>query len=667
MKVKISISIFLLIVLFQTGYSGEKPQVKKGVLDLRDWNFKQDGELTLDGEWEFYWQQFLGQSDFQDMKSDSINYISVPAYWNDYELNGEKLDGKGYATYRLKILLNDKNVRLAFKLYTISTAYKLYLNGTEFDFAGSLAKSKDIGKPVYYPHVLNFYSSTKEIELIFHISNFHHRKGGPWESIHFGLEKDINRKHLINVVKDFFFAGSILIMALYHLALFFLRRKNKSALIFGLFSLIVVLRILSTGECAFNLIPNFNWQLLVKIEYLSFFLAFVFFSMFIYSLFLKEFSKVVLRIIQIIVSVYSLIVFFTPAAIFSYTISSYMIFVLLVSLYMIYSIIMAVKNKRNGAITLLWGSIILFIAVINDMLYQEEYINTGNFVSLGIFIFLFFQSYLLAARFSVAFDNSEELSEKLNFQNENLENIINDRTKELQRVNEDLRLNVITKDKFFSIIAHDLRSPFNSILGFSELLLNKFEKLSIIDRKSIIESLYDSSKNAFTLLDNLLIWAQSQAKSIKYKPVKILIKDLIDENISLLDNQAKNKRITIITDYKNEIDVNADAEMINTVLRNLISNAIKFTPNSGKINISTFNTPGKLFVSIKDNGIGIAKENIDKLFRIDKNFTTEGTNREKGTGLGLILCKEFIDTHGGDIQVISNVNEGSTFIFSLNT
>ena len=103
------------------------------------------------------------------------------------------------------------------------------------------------------------------------------------------------------------------------------------------------------------------------------------------------------------------------------------------------------------------------------------------------------------------------------------------------------------------------------------------------------------------------------------------------------------------------------------LLRNLISNAIKFTPNSGKINISTFNTPGKLFVSIKDNGIGIAKENIDKLFRIDKNFTTEGTNREKGTGLGLILCKEFIDTHGGDIQVISNVNEGSTFIFSLNT
>lgn len=222
-----------------------------------------------------------------------------------------------------------------------------------------------------------------------------------------------------------------------------------------------------------------------------------------------------------------------------------------------------------------------------------------------------------------------------------------------------------TKDKFFSIIAHDLKNPFQSLLGFSEALYNQIEELSKTEIKEYTKLIYESSQNLFNLLENLLQWSKSQLKSIKLYPENIILHDSIEDTISLLKIPIQKKSIKIESHIPKDTTVFADRHVVSTVLRNLISNALKFTDQDGEIIISSITNNNKITVSVKDNGKGISKENLDKLFRIDQGYSTKGTEDESGTGLGLILCKELILQSNGDIFVESEIGKGSNFQFSL--
>jgi PAS domain S-box-containing protein len=221
-----------------------------------------------------------------------------------------------------------------------------------------------------------------------------------------------------------------------------------------------------------------------------------------------------------------------------------------------------------------------------------------------------------------------------------------------------------TKDKFFSIIAHDLKNPFNDLMGFTQLLalnIDKYDKTKIEQFTHII---HQSSKLAYNLLENLLDWSRSQTGTLKFKPEKISVGQLINENIDLLESTARNKNIEIYSEVNEKTYAFADKNMVRTIIRNLISNAIKYTDQGGHIRILS-HCNKKCEVSISDSGIGISPENIDKIFKIDESFSTLGTEREKGTGLGLILCKEFVEKNGGKLKIKSKPNEGSTFTFTL--
>ncbi len=222
-----------------------------------------------------------------------------------------------------------------------------------------------------------------------------------------------------------------------------------------------------------------------------------------------------------------------------------------------------------------------------------------------------------------------------------------------------------TKDKFFSIIAHDLKNPFNDLMGFTQLLalnIDKYDKAKIGQFASII---HHSSKLAYNLLENLLDWSRSQTGTLKFKPEKININHLIEENIELLESTASNKNIQIYSEFDTEVNAFADKNMVRTIIRNLISNAIKYTKQGGYISIRSDCSRKTCEISVSDNGIGISKQNIHKIFKIDESFSTSGTEREKGTGLGLILCKEFVEKNGGKLWVKSEQDKGSTFSFTL--
>lgn len=219
------------------------------------------------------------------------------------------------------------------------------------------------------------------------------------------------------------------------------------------------------------------------------------------------------------------------------------------------------------------------------------------------------------------------------------------------------------KDKLFSVISHDLRGPVGSVHTLLELLIQNI--FNEDEKEEFLKDAERSVKSILELLETLLHWARSQQNRIEYSPERIDMTELIQENISLLRNAAKNKSIRLTAEICEPVYAYADRDTMTTVLRNLISNAVKFTPESGEISISATSGENQVEITVKDSGIGISRENVKKLFTIDRSVVRHGTNREKGTGLGLVMCKEFVDKNRGNIRVETRVGKGSSFIVTL--
>lgn len=234
----------------------------------------------------------------------------------------------------------------------------------------------------------------------------------------------------------------------------------------------------------------------------------------------------------------------------------------------------------------------------------------------------------------------------------------------LTESNLELEKQIATKNKFFSIISHDLKNPFTVLLGFTEILLKNHTKYDEEEREKIIKAIYNTSDKTYNLLEDLLSWSRAQTNSIPVKPIKFDIKSILDDNILLVRNSAKQKEISITRVYSNEL-VFADIDMTNTIIRNLLTNAVKFTNKGGSITLTVTRSGTNVNIGFTDTGIGISQEKIKNLFQIDKTFSTKGTENESGTGLGLVLSAEFAAKNNGQIQVKSEENKGSTFTLVL--
>ena len=244
--------------------------------------------------------------------------------------------------------------------------------------------------------------------------------------------------------------------------------------------------------------------------------------------------------------------------------------------------------------------------------------------------------------------------------------------KELRLINKKLkdseknlrRLNA-TKDKFFSIIAHDLKNPFGALVGFSELLTDQYDFYDDRQKLETIKLIHKTAKNISTLLQNLLTWSRTQTNRISFNPKRVKLSELVEMTIDAVNSQAVHKDIEIRVIAKTDCFVYVDTDMIRTVLRNLLSNSIKFSYPKSKIDVSAKVKQKEALVSVRDYGTGIDEKDKNKIFNIDKNFSKEGTENEKGTGLGLILCKEFVEKNGGKIWLETKLEKGTKFIFSL--
>lgn len=263
------------------------------------------------------------------------------------------------------------------------------------------------------------------------------------------------------------------------------------------------------------------------------------------------------------------------------------------------------------------------------------------------------------------YETSKNAFEELSNQNLQLESLVKERTIALKKMNSELKATNVAKDKFFRIIGHDLRNTFSQLIQLSELVKGNFHNLDDKQKNSLLNNIQNSSTQGMKFLDNLLQWAMTQTGDISFSPEKIHLYHFVNEVFEFLNQKIEEKQIKISNLCNKEQIVYADVNMLNTIFINLISNAIKFTNKNGKIEIGSIEKNENIEVYVKDNGVGIEKDYINHLFDLSKNYTTIGTHKETGTGLGLMLCKEFINKHKGKIWVESEIQKGSKFVIAL--
>ncbi|GAB4332266.1 MAG: hypothetical protein Kow00127_24070 [Bacteroidales bacterium] len=301
----------------------------------------------------------------------------------------------------------------------------------------------------------------------------------------------------------------------------------------------------------------------------------------------------------------------------------------------------------------------------NEILRHNEQLAQTRIRLQQIVIMVVFVSLLVLIYFAFVlykrYQQNKKLTVELSISNKELD----EQRKNIENLNRELQEANRTKDKFFQIVAHDLKNPFNALIALSSLLIEDYDSFTDEERKQFIAQINQSAESTFSLLQNLLEWARAQSGHTKIRKEKVDLSEVAQEALKVLEAVAKGKRINIISEIKPGTTVWADRNMVSTVLLNLISNAVKFTHTNGEVKLSAVTVNGLVEVVVSDNGTGIPEKNLKRLFKPDERVITKGTNNEKGTGLGLLLCKEFIERNGGTIRATSRLNKGSAFSFNL--
>ncbi|MDC7239938.1 MAG: 7TM diverse intracellular signaling domain-containing protein, partial [Spirochaetales bacterium] len=373
----------------------EGPVAREGVLDLREWDFETQGSVRLNGEWNFYWNRLLSTE--EELSDFTPSFISVPGFWTKNKEH-EAYPSRGYGTYHLKVLLPPEQNEMGLSLHDVETSYALFIDGRKRTGAGVVGRSEAESTPGYRSNTLCIGHGFSSLDIIIQVSNFQHRGGGLREVVKLGLSMDLQNQLKRNLAAELFLIGSIFIMALYHLSLFLFFNKNRTTLFFGLFCLILTIRTLVVGEMfAYELFPFLPWGVLHRIEYLTLFWSVPVFAMYIRAQFRDLYSRYVYHFAWISSSLYSLVLL-APTSIYSRTVVSYEILALVIAAYTLYVILRAAHYRRFGAGIILAGFLVVFLLLVNDVLYANQIVYTGYYSSFGLFVFILSQAYLLASR-----------------------------------------------------------------------------------------------------------------------------------------------------------------------------------------------------------------------------------------------------------------------------
>jgi PAS domain S-box-containing protein len=373
------------------------PRAVDGVLDLREWSFEADGPVRLDGEWEFAWGAFVAPGDQAVPRLSGT--ASVPGVWNGLETGRGPAPAYGYATYRLRILMPAHRPPLAIKMLDAATATALYAQGTLIMESGTPGDSPRASLPSFRPGVAAVPPAGDTIVLVAHVSNYHYRSGGLWESLQLGTEADMRALRTRGTSTALVLFGCLVAFGLYELGMALFVRGEESVLAFALACFLAAFRVITTGERVIVLlVPSIEWQLLARIAYLSFYLSVPAFVVYTRLLFPAETSPVLARISVAVCLLFSALVVATPAAIYSHTVVAYQALTVVVCAWLLFAAHVARRHKRDGATLFLAASGVIFLGGLNDILYSRLVINTTYVFPFTVVSFVLIQAFLLSLR-----------------------------------------------------------------------------------------------------------------------------------------------------------------------------------------------------------------------------------------------------------------------------
>ena len=390
MKLFVCAAVILLSVLPVFADTNTAPSASHGILDASSWDFSSDRALSLNGEWEFYWNELISPDAFTSAKPpEATGYIHLPGKWNDFDVHGKKAGSKGYATFHLKVKTGDVKRLLSMRLRDIGTASRIFVNGVLLVENGHVGTSEELSRPYCQPSVMPFVPSGNEIEIVIQVSNFHHRDGGVWYSLDLGNERAMQKGLMLRLAGGAFISGVLIIMGCYYLILFFLRSRERTALWYGLFALMIGLRCMVVGESlALSMFPGLPFALMIRADYLLIIFATVFASFLVRILYPDEFSRFFVYGYAAVSAVFAVVVAVSPVMLFTTLMQYYDLCILLLMFYAIFAVALAVFRKKEEAWIYLAAFCFPFLCALNDILYENFIINTVSLSGLGLFIFV---------------------------------------------------------------------------------------------------------------------------------------------------------------------------------------------------------------------------------------------------------------------------------------
>lgn len=673
--------------------ASHKLQSEEGFLDLTQVHVSKS-PVKLEGEWAFYWQELLSPEDIQNRAAgngDPERWINIPGSWLGYPLDGGKLSGTGYATFRLIVELSeqDRHERLALRLPTIFHAYKLWVNGDLLAEVGTLGRDKGSMTPQLATKQVFFQPENDTVELVMQVANFDHRRGGMTKVIELGGSDVLTVQTNLKIAAEMFITASLLIIGIYHLLLFLLRRKDKAPLYYGLFTLLLGIRSQLVGEHLLTQWwPDFPWELQFKIEYLILCSSGYLITMFASSIFPNHVSRWFRRGSEIVTGAICIVVVVTPALIYTSLLPLIGVMVVLHMIYLMVGLVQAAVQRTEGALIFLLVSTITLVTVINDFLYYNEWSRIGNTSPLGLLIFTIAQMILLSSRFTRAASNEERIARELQIANNkliemnmNLEQTVQERTQALSAAHDDLRSSYDQllrseqgRKKLLAYITHDLKLPLSSMLGYVEAVQDKVKPER---NDQYLKYIRDNTIRVNRMIEELSFLSHLETGQVSYRMEPMEVSHFLRgfyEQYELVVRDAGLNFILDLSAANNQenaaIVAQMDTQRLEQALFNIVSNAMKFTASGGEVRISLAVQEEKnaryAVISVQDSGIGVPPDQLEQIF--DRNYRYERPGRSKsvvGSGLGLAICREIIQAHGGTVRADSDGETGSIFYVSL--
>lgn len=636
MKTKFATLLLITVLLFNFSTSivaDGSLQAQSGIIDL---NNSRTNELTpLNGEWFFYWDKLLHPGELQ-FHSPTTN-IPFPGLWSNFRYKEDKkLPQQGHGTFLVTLNIPERDIEKQKALYfpTVKTAYKLYIDGNLMGEIGKVGTSKETMTPKYLPQIFTFMPHSKEVKIVIQTSNYYHIKSGVRDEILYGDADKVMTFKEKEVAQNSFLFGIFLLISLYHLLFFFKRKKEIRSLAFALFSLVIATRIFVIDQTLLvRFFPDFNWVLLVKFEYLTVFLGFYLYIIFLKTLYPKEWNSLIYRSSLVVTGVFSLIVIVTGPDVFTYLLKPFGLIAFVLIVYFFYVMFMAMLRKREGAIISFTMGLFFYITVMNDLLHYNGYIQSISMVPFGFFIFLFSQFIMLTQEYAKSFNEANRLNDLLQNLNGKLEEQVKAQTESLEQSMKETA--IALSDKMVLEERNRLIGEIHDTVGHTLTTIN----IQIEAGKRLIEKKPSDAKEKLERSqEQIRIGLNEIRNSLRLlKDHGQGSSDYLFSLRNLILNTEKSTGVTIKAEMKVTTPLSIKQQsVLYRALQEGLTNGIRHG-ESKNFNFSLYESDDYIIFTLEDNGKGVG---------------------EIQPGLGLSMMKARVEELHGEMYVESEKGRG---------